>query len=103
MSRAKGTPVDDATWKSLIREPLRGASAYHVAAHPNAIKLDANESPYPLSRAAMESIARELTTAEVHRYPDAGHYILEDMQDEVIPLIAQFLARTNGSAPCQTP
>jgi haloalkane dehalogenase len=34
--------------------------------------------------------------AEVHRYPDAGHYILEDMQEEVIPLIADFLARTDG-------
>lgn len=32
--------------------------------------------------------------AEVHRYPDAGHYILEDAQEEIIPLIACFLDRT---------
>ena len=41
--------------------------------------------------------------AEVHHYPDAGHYILEDMQDEVVPLIAEFLSRTDGSAPCPIP
>ena len=29
--------------------------------------------------------------AEVHRYPDCGHYILEDAGDELIPLIAKFL------------
>ncbi len=29
--------------------------------------------------------------AEVHRYPDCGHYILEDASEEVIPLIRQFV------------
>lgn len=29
--------------------------------------------------------------AEVHRYPDCGHYILEDAASELIPLIAKFL------------
>ncbi len=63
-------------WKSLVRQSLRGAPAYHVPTHPNAIKLDANESPYPLSRAAMEAVARELGLLEVHRYPDAGALLL---------------------------
>jgi cis-3-alkyl-4-acyloxetan-2-one decarboxylase len=31
--------------------------------------------------------------AEVHRFTDAGHYILEDAAEEVIPLIADFLKR----------
>ena len=39
---------------------------------------------------------RRFPRAEVHRYPDAGHYILEDMKEEVIPLITGFLARTDG-------
>ena len=30
--------------------------------------------------------------AELHRYPDCGHYILEDAADELIPLIDRFLA-----------
>ncbi len=29
--------------------------------------------------------------AEMHLYPDCGHYILEDARDDVIPLIRQFL------------
>jgi len=32
--------------------------------------------------------------AELHRYPDCGHYILEDAKDEVVPLISEFLSRT---------
>ncbi len=32
--------------------------------------------------------------AELHRYATGGHYILEDMQREVVPLIAEFLDRT---------
>jgi len=31
--------------------------------------------------------------AQVHRFPDCGHYILEDAGDEVIGLIERFLAR----------
>ena len=37
---------------------------------------------------------RRFPAAEVHRYPDAGHYILEDRADEVVPLIGEFLDRT---------
>jgi cis-3-alkyl-4-acyloxetan-2-one decarboxylase len=32
--------------------------------------------------------------AEIHRFPDCGHYILEDAKDEVVPLISGFLQRT---------
>jgi cis-3-alkyl-4-acyloxetan-2-one decarboxylase len=31
--------------------------------------------------------------AEVHRFPDAGHYVLEDAADELVPRIVEFLAR----------
>ena len=32
--------------------------------------------------------------AEIHRFPDCGHYILEDATEEVVPLISAFLDRT---------
>jgi pimeloyl-ACP methyl ester carboxylesterase len=32
--------------------------------------------------------------AEVHRFPDCGHYILEDAADEVVPLIERFVTRS---------
>ena len=30
---------------------------------------------------------------EVHRFDDAGHYVLEDAADEIVPLVREFLAR----------
>lgn len=33
--------------------------------------------------------------AEIHRYADCGHYILEDAGEEVVPLIRTFLERTD--------
>jgi cis-3-alkyl-4-acyloxetan-2-one decarboxylase len=39
---------------------------------------------------------RRFPKAEVHSYADGGHYILEDMKDEVVPLIGEFLQRTEG-------
>jgi haloalkane dehalogenase len=32
--------------------------------------------------------------AQVHAFPDCGHYILEDASDEVVPLINDFLTKT---------
>ncbi len=34
---------------------------------------------------------RRFPQAEIHRYPDCGHYILEDAKDEVVPLIVRFI------------
>ena len=36
---------------------------------------------------------RRLSNAEVHTFPDAGHYVLEDAHEEILPLIRDFLAR----------
>jgi haloalkane dehalogenase len=33
-----------------------------------------------------------LPRAEVHRYADAGHYVLEDAADRIVPLAARLLA-----------
>lgn len=32
--------------------------------------------------------------AEVHRFEDCGHYLLEDAVDEIVPMISNFLAKT---------
>ncbi len=31
--------------------------------------------------------------AELHRYADGGHYILEDYADEIVPLVREFISR----------
>ncbi len=34
---------------------------------------------------------RRFPAAEIHRFPDAGHYVLEDVPGKIIPLIQEFL------------
>jgi olefin beta-lactone synthetase len=41
---------------------------------------------------------RRLPNAEVHEFPDAGHYVLEDAADRIVPLVRDFLsARSDQS------
>jgi haloalkane dehalogenase len=35
--------------------------------------------------------------AEIHRFPDAGHYVLEDAADRIVPLVRRFLSRGEQS------
>jgi histidinol-phosphate aminotransferase len=84
------------SWQDLVRKPLRGAPPYHVPSHPNAIKLDANESPYPLSRVTIEALARELL-ADLHRYPDAAHTRLRAVMAERFGVDGSELMFGNGS------
>lgn len=39
---------------------------------------------------------RRFPNATVHSYPDAGHYVLEDMQDVVVPQICDFVKQRAG-------
>ena len=39
----------------------------------------------------LEKWQRQFPGAEVHRFSDAGHYLLEDVPDKVVPLIKKFL------------
>ena len=39
---------------------------------------------------------RLLPAAEVHRFPDAGHYVLEDAGAEILPLVEDFFERHPG-------
>jgi pimeloyl-ACP methyl ester carboxylesterase len=39
----------------------------------------------------LERWRRELPQAEVHRIADAGHYVLDDAREEVVPRVAAFL------------
>jgi len=38
---------------------------------------------------------RRLPNAKVHEFPDAGHYLLEDAGEAVIPRVREFLAASN--------
>jgi histidinol-phosphate aminotransferase len=85
------------SWRDLVRAPLRPATPYHVPSYPNAIKLDANESPFPLSSAVRESVAAAIARAELHRYPDAGAHELHGVLGERLGVGGNELALGNGS------
>jgi pimeloyl-ACP methyl ester carboxylesterase len=41
----------------------------------------------------LDHLVELMPQAVVHRYPDAGHYVLEDAADRIVPLATQFLRR----------
>lgn len=41
----------------------------------------------------LDEWTRRFPQAEAHRFPDAGHYILEDASEEILPLVRRFLER----------
>jgi len=42
----------------------------------------------------LEEWQRIFPEAEIHRFPDCGHYILEDASEEIIPLMKRFISET---------
>jgi pimeloyl-ACP methyl ester carboxylesterase len=42
--------------------------------------------------AVLEHLLTLLPDADVHRYADAGHYVLEDAADRIVPAVSRFLA-----------
>jgi histidinol-phosphate aminotransferase len=85
------------SWKELVRSALRPMAAYHVPAHPNAIKLDANESPFVLSEAAGFSLHKALSDADLHRYPDAAARELRQVLAKQLGVDGSELLFGNGS------
>jgi cis-3-alkyl-4-acyloxetan-2-one decarboxylase len=79
----------------LVTETDQGIAAFRCL--PMAIFW--GEKDFVFDRTFLAQWKQRFPNAEVHSYPGAGHYILEDMKDEVIPLIAAFLARTDGVIP----
>ena len=47
---------------------------------------------FVFDRHFLDEWVRRFPNAEVHRFPEAGHYILEDEAESVIPLVRSFLA-----------
>jgi haloalkane dehalogenase len=48
------------------------------------------EQDFVFDRHFLEEWVRRFPNAEVHRFADAGHYVLEDALEDVIPLIRRF-------------
>jgi histidinol-phosphate aminotransferase len=96
---------------AVVRPEIRALTAYAVAKADNLVKLDANESPFPLPGALRAKIAAAIADVAFHRYPDGAAaavaaalrsllslpagpgLILGNGSDELIQIIALALAR----------
>ncbi|MBI3781409.1 MAG: histidinol-phosphate aminotransferase, partial [candidate division NC10 bacterium] len=55
----------------LVKAEVRGLTAYRAEEpRPDLVKLDANESPFPLSERLRQDLLHSLGQVEVNRYPD---------------------------------
>jgi histidinol-phosphate aminotransferase len=101
--------------RALLRPELAGLHAYQTPDAPAAIRLDANESPWPMPEHARARIAEELASIDLHRYPDprctelrgalAGYceadpdeLVIGAGSDELIAILATALARPREGA-----
>jgi pimeloyl-ACP methyl ester carboxylesterase len=55
------------------------------------------EHDFVFTTAFLAEWERRFPEADVHRFPDAGHYLLEDVPEKIIPLVNAFLARQDLS------
>jgi haloalkane dehalogenase len=51
------------------------------------------EHDFVFDRDYLDEWQRRFPGAAVHRFPDAGHYVLEDAPEQIIPLVDDFLNR----------
>ncbi len=96
--------------RALVRPELTQLRAYAAPSGTPPIKLDANESPWPLPAALRARIAADLAELPLHRYPDPraervraplaaqlgahpDQLVLGSGSDEVIALLCTALAR----------
>lgn len=49
------------------------------------------EKDFVFSLEFLEEWQRRLPHAQIHRFPDSGHYVLEDERETVVPLVRDFL------------
>lgn len=47
----------------------------------------------------LERLLESFPNAEVHRLEDAGHYVIEDADQQIVPLVAQFLQSSSADMP----
>ena len=82
----------------LVRPEISAMTAYQVPRVANIeVKLDANESPYPLSEKLQEALAAELAKVEINRYPDPQASRLRALIAEQYAIGGDSLLFGNGS------
>jgi len=78
----------DKAW-SLVEEG--GRRLHEFADRPALIAWGMQD--FVFDRHFLQGFRERLPRAEVHEFPDAGHYVLEDEAERIVPLVREFLAR----------
>jgi histidinol-phosphate aminotransferase len=82
----------------LVRPAIAAMSAYQVPSVPGIeVKLDANESPYPLPVPLQRKLAAELSGVALHRYPDSQARELRSLLAAEYEVSGDALLFGNGS------
>ncbi len=98
------------SWRDFLREALASLEAYRTYDYqPGLVRLDANESSFPLDQAERDAFAGELARVAMHRYPDVsgrplreafarrlgvapGQVLVANGSDEVISILVTAFA-----------
>ena len=79
---------------SVVLETERGLAQFQ----DTPVLICWGEQDFVFDDAFLTEWERILPKAEVHRYPEAGHYVLEDAGREIIPRIKRFVDESAGRA-----
>src|SRR4030067_1668318 len=82
----------------LIKNEIRELYPYKVDETCCAIKLDANENPYPLPDEIKDMVRNALSETSLNRYPDPYAGELKGLISRWLPLPEDCLMLGNGSA-----
>lgn len=72
------------------------SSTYQVI-QEEGIRLNANESPFPISDTCLQEVIEAVKTIEFHRYPDDSHQQLKEAYAKYLGLHSEQLIMGNGS------
>ena len=78
--------------RALLQELGRGLG--EMAALPHLVIWGLKDPVF--HRGYLDALHRRFPRAEVHRLADAGHWVVEEAGESILPLIRDFLARTAG-------
>ncbi|MFQ5462276.1 MAG: alpha/beta fold hydrolase [Phycisphaerae bacterium] len=71
------------------------AGLTHIADRPMLICWGGRD--FCFNDAFLQEWTRRFPGADVHRFADAGHYVLEDAGERIIPLVRRFLAQSDSA------
>jgi histidinol-phosphate aminotransferase len=86
------------SWRDFLREALASLEAYRTHDYaPGLVRLDANESPFPLDQADLDTFAHELSRVAIHRYPDVSGKPLRQAFARQLGVAPEQVLVANGS------